>query len=271
MAEDKKAVNYVDKFRELTSKPISLQTELFLKSFIFDLNDDWKVVETLEKQFRARLRDANEGKDDLNPVMAADFLQKNGLERTALERKEEIKDIDLDQNDRIAFIEYLLLHFKVMILKAYYKRHEQNCPHDFSRGGIGVTGVGAELLEELFTMPMGLDPELEAAIEEFTAQKNARLEKMKQLEDTAAKGGVKGLAAVNEIKQIESQDTTWLNRMEITLNAAKKRASKNSGAEALAAKQAKEEAEARAKQEASRAKLKAKTALWEQGQNLNST
>ena len=34
-------------------------------------------------------------------------------ERTALQRKEEIKDIDLDFNDRICFIEYLLLHYKV--------------------------------------------------------------------------------------------------------------------------------------------------------------
>lgn len=263
MAEEKKGVNFVERFRELTAAPISSQTELFLKSFIFDLGDEWKIVEKLESLFRKRLNDAAEGKDDLNPVMAADFLQKNGLERTAKERKEEIADIDLDNNDRIAFIEYLLLHFKVMILKAYYKRIGVDCPHDLSKGGIGVTGVGAELLEELFTMPEGLDAELEAAIEAFTATKNARLAKLKTLEEAAAKGGVKGLAAQNEIKQMEAQDTTEMNRLEITLNAAKRRAGKHSGDAALQAKKRQEEEEARKKQAESRAKLKAKTALWE--------
>lgn len=66
----------------------------------------------------------------------ADFLQKHGLERTALQRKQEVifaffviawsasvplsyrcgvqtEDIDLDFNGRIAFIEYLLLHYSM--------------------------------------------------------------------------------------------------------------------------------------------------------------
>jgi hypothetical protein len=145
--------------------------EFFLKSFIFDLGDDWKNVLTLQKEFGKRLKDAGkqtsvqlvplgerrvqcfgqeqrslfvvaactgEGKDDLNPVMAADFLQKRGLERTALQRKEEIKDIDLDSNDRIAYLEYLLLHYKVMILNAFYKRIAKTNPFDMSKGGIGA-------------------------------------------------------------------------------------------------------------------------------------
>lgn len=252
-----------EKFKELTQKPLDDQVEFFLKSFIFDLGDNWKKINELSKLFRARLRDANEGREDLNPIMAADFLQKNGLERTALQRKEEIKDIDLDNNDRIAFIEYLLLHFKIMILQAYYKRHEQNCPHDFSNGGIGVTGIGGELLEELFTMPMGLDPELEAAIEEFTAKKKAQEAKLNDLHTKAANGGVKGLAAANEIKQMEAADSTEMNRIEITLNAAKRRAATHSGDAALAKKKHQEEEEAKKKQEETKAKLKARAAMFE--------
>ena len=49
------------------------------------------------------------------------------------------------------------------------------------------------LLDELFTLPVGLDPELERAIEEFTAKKKQRESKMKDLNERAAAGGVKGL------------------------------------------------------------------------------
>lgn len=54
------------------------------------------------------------GKEDLNVIQAADYLQKNGIERTAIQRKEEVNDIDLDSNGRICLIEYYLLHYKVM-------------------------------------------------------------------------------------------------------------------------------------------------------------
>eukprot|EP01006_Ploeotia_vitrea_P034936 TRINITY_DN65818_c9_g3_i1.p1 TRINITY_DN65818_c9_g3~~TRINITY_DN65818_c9_g3_i1.p1 ORF type:complete len:274 (-),score=182.08 TRINITY_DN65818_c9_g3_i1:935-1756(-) len=251
------------KFEELTKGDLGDQAEYFLKSFIFDLGDQWKVVSELQSEFRKALADSGEGEPDLNPVMAADFLQKHGRERTALERKEEVSDIDLDNNGRIALLEYLLLHFKVMVLTAYFKRVEKDCPYDLTQGGRGVTGVGPLLLAELFTLPIGLDPELEAAIEAFTAQKRAREEKLSALEEKAAKGGVKGMAAKNEIKQLESQDLTDMNRIEITLNAAKRRSAKSSGDVALAKKKKAEEDAKKAALEAGRNKLKAKAALWE--------
>ncbi len=71
-----------DRFKALAVVSIDDQVEFFLKSFIFDLGDNWKDINTLEKAFRKRISDANEGKQDLNPIMAADFLQKSGIERT---------------------------------------------------------------------------------------------------------------------------------------------------------------------------------------------
>lgn len=251
-------------FQDLTKMPIEHQSEFFLKSFIFDLGDNWKDISSLEKEFRKRVADSNEGKPDLNPVMAADFLQKHGQERTALERKEEVQDIDLDNNGRIAFAEYLLLHYKIMILTAYYKRTGEEIKEDLSHGGKGVTGVGLKLLDEFFTLPVGLDPELERAIEEFTAKKKAREAKLQDLEDKAAKGGVKGMAAANEIKQMENEDSTDMNRIELTLNAAKKRGQKSSGDEALAKKKHEEEEIAKKKQEEAKAKLAAMKARFEQ-------
>jgi hypothetical protein len=155
-------------------------------------------------------------------MQASDFLQKNGKERTGLQRKEEVRDIDLDNNDRIAFIEYLLLHFKAMILSAYFKRTNDHNPFDLSEetnpSAIGITGIGHQLLDELFTLPVGLPAELIAAIEEFTAKKQSRETRLKTLEKQAENGGVKGLAAKNEIEQMNAEDQTSMNRLEITLN-----------------------------------------------------
>jgi hypothetical protein len=158
----------------------------------------------------------------------------------------------------------MLLHFKVMILQEYYKRTGETCREDLSKGGIGITGVGYKLLEELYTFPIGLDPELERAIEEFTAKKKAREAKVRELTEKAAQGGVKGLAAKNEIDQMEAQDTTEMNRLEITLNAAKKRSAKSSSEVALQQKKKAEEAEKKKKDEEQKARLKAKAAMFDQ-------
>jgi len=134
MADEK----LVERFTELVAKPVDDQAEFFLKSFIFALDSNWKEIPRLSKVYKDYLKQTGEDREDLNAAQAADFLQKNGKTRTAIERREEIADIDLDNNDRIAFTEYLLLHFKVMILKEYYKRHQKSPEEDLSRDGIGT-------------------------------------------------------------------------------------------------------------------------------------
>eukprot|EP00470_Lotharella_oceanica_P003789 CAMPEP_0170171552 /NCGR_PEP_ID=MMETSP0040_2-20121228/4715_1 /TAXON_ID=641309 /ORGANISM="Lotharella oceanica, Strain CCMP622" /LENGTH=319 /DNA_ID=CAMNT_0010411675 /DNA_START=26 /DNA_END=985 /DNA_ORIENTATION=- len=253
--------NLSSKFDALVLKDTDGQMEFFLKSFIFELGDNWKEVCELSKKFKKYLKDQSE-KKDLNHVQASDFLQQNGKTRTGLERKKECKDIDLNSDGRICFIEYLLLHYKCMILKAYYKRTEKPVEEDLSNDGVGVTGVGPKVLEELFTLPLGLDPKLIAAIEEFTAKKRKREAKMAKLEKKAAKGGVLGKAAKNEIEQMMSQDLTAMNRIELTLMAAKKKGARKSGEEALEAKKKAEEKKKADKLAAGRNKMASMAAMW---------
>jgi len=197
-----------EQFEILCKKPIEDQTEFFLKSFIFALGDDWKEVPRLSSVFRKYVHDAGEGKDDLNEVQASDFLQHNGLTRTAIQRKNELADIDLDQNKRISFIEYMLLHFKVMILKEYFKRLEKTPTMKLENetSAVGLVGVGVLLLDELFTLPIGLPPELVEAIEKFTETVRTKENRFKELRQKASGGGVKGMAAQNEIIQMEKED-----------------------------------------------------------------
>lgn len=253
----------LEKFNNLVASSIDDQSEFFLKSFIFALEENWKEVPQIATKFKKTLTEAGESGEQMNEATAASFLQANGRTRTALQRRDEIRDIDLDDNKQISFIEYLLLHYKGMILSEYYKRMEQTPTENLENFAIGVTGVGEKLLDELFTLPVGLDPALERAIEEFTATKKARETRLKDLEAKASQGGVKGIAAKNEIAQMASEDVTEMNRMEISLNSAKKRGAKQSGEVALAEKKKVEEEEQKKKLEDGRNAMKNRAALWE--------
>jgi hypothetical protein len=238
-------------------------------------------VSIIATNFKKYLGEQNESKD-LDPVQANDFLQKNGKVRTAIQRKEELDDIDLDKNGRIGLTEYLLLHYKIMILQEYFKRHEMEPTVSLENDGIGLKGVvsvfhydighhatnnlhmkGDMLLEELFTMPMGINPEIEEAIAAFMADKRAKEQKMSDLEAKSAQGGVKGLAAKNELAQMMAADSTEENKTELTLKAAQRRASKYSAADQLEKQKKQEQQMAEQKRRASRANLAMKAAMFE--------
>ena len=222
-------------------------------------------------------------------MQASNFLQKHGVTRTASERTAEIKDIDFNSDNRISFLEYVILQYKAMILKQFYERNEDDPVEDLSNGAVGVVGVGDKLLDELFTLVgKALDPEIEAALEEMTRKKKAQAAKLKELEERAAAGkmqhdyvklmiiimvyvgGVKGKAAANEIVQLKQQDPTEFNRLEITLNAAKRKALKSSGDVALSKKKKMEADSEKKKLQASRERLAAKAALFNSQEKVNS-
>lgn len=266
LKKKKQSASLAAKFDAAVATDTDAQCELFMKSFIFTLGDEWKTVVELSKSFANFV--ASAGSDnDCSCIQAAHFLQKNGKTRTGIQRKQELKDVDLNSDNRICFLEYLLLHYKAMILRAHYERTEKTCPFDLSGDGVGVVGCGPQLLEELFTFPGGLPADLQRALDEFFATKRAKAAKLKKLAKKALLPGVKGLTAKNEIAQINAQGVTEMNRLEITLNAAKRRAMRKGGggnaADVLAAKQKKEKAAAAKARKDARAKLKARAAMFD--------
>ncbi|XP_049848443.1 uncharacterized protein LOC126315242 [Schistocerca gregaria] len=259
------ANQYADKFAELINKSVDEQTEFFLRSFIFELGDNWVEIPRLATNFKNYIKTLGTGGNMLNYTQVSDFLQKEGQARTSYQRKAELVDIDIDANNVLSITEIFLLLYKILILKAYYKRTGETPKHDLSGNPTEITCIGNELLDELFTLPIGLDPELEKAISDFMQRKKSREDKIGQLEEASqAEEGVKSLRAKNELAQLLAEDTTWINREELTLNAARKKTAKNSGDEALKAKRQKEEEELKQKQEASRNKLKSMASRFEQ-------
>lgn len=280
------AERYRADFDALMESSIDDQLEFFLKKFIFMLGDDWKQVVKLSNTFQNYLDDHAE-KADLDAAQAADLLQKQNGTRTAIERRAELRDVDLNNDDRIGFTEFLLLTYKVDIMREFFtQRPHLTCPAhlDLTEGasGVGVTGVGEILLTALFHVPTGLaiDPALLAAIDAFMARKKARDTQVKTLTERSTLPGVKGLAAKNELFQLTSADTTEMNRAELTLNAAKRKALREAAKAggvptedaqeqerkrnaALAERKAAEEQLKQDKAKQSRNKLKARAAMFE--------
>ena len=101
--------SFETKFSQLCESSIAEQTEVFLQSFVLSLGDEWKTVLTLKKSFES----FGDGDVMMEMAQASVFLQQHGAKRTALQRREELRDIDLDGNGKISFIEMLLLQYKV--------------------------------------------------------------------------------------------------------------------------------------------------------------
>jgi len=193
---------------------------------VFALGEDgYNEVYDLEHKFKEALKH-DDGKPTLSQAGAADFLQHLGATRTAKQRKDELADVDVNGDGRCSFIEFLLLHYKVMILNEYFKRKGVEPDVDLGDNGIGLTGVGDRLCEELYAPPPGLDPDLDEKMKTFATEQATRAEKIAALEAVVAEGGVKGMGAKTELDKMQHDDTSAINALEARIAAAIKKSQK---------------------------------------------
>jgi len=194
--------------------------------FVFTLGEDgYHEVNELQVKYQDALKH-DDGKPALSAAGAADFLQKLGKTRTATQRKQELADVDANGDGRCSFIEFLLLHYKVMILQEFFKRKGTEADVDLGNEGIGLIGVGDRLVEEIYAPPPGLDPELDKMMQTFALEQQTRAETLKKLEEQVAEGGVKGMGAKTQLEKLQHEDSAHLNALEARIAAAIKKSTK---------------------------------------------
>jgi hypothetical protein len=216
-----------EKFQELTKKSIEDQGAFFAHRFAFRLGAPryWEV-KMLQTKFKDFLKNDDGKADSMSPAVAADFFQKVGTVRTAMQRKAELADVDVNQDGRTSFIEYLVLHFKIMILEEFFARKGEAPDVDMANNGVGLTGVGERLIEELFAPPQGVDPELERMMKEYSVNRATKAHEIADLEAIVQAGGVKGMAAKTKLESAKHEDTASLNAIQARIAAAIKKADK---------------------------------------------
>lgn len=160
------------------------------------------VVLEIGSNFKKYLRGSD--LSDLEEDRAHLFLEKRGETLTVATLREYLREIDLDNNHRVAFLEYALWRYKKGVL---------------------------DFFKELATPKAGGGAALQAAIDAYRkilAVREAREAKMEALAEAAKAGGVKGNTALQELKIMQSEDELAARKAEITAGAAKRKAEKNS-------------------------------------------
>jgi len=195
---------------------------------------------------------------ELDEFTAHLFLERKGEPLTVAALRLHLNEIDLDKNRNVSFIEYIIWKYK-KTLDDMFKV---------------APGASAEMLAQL--------DQAISNFQEVLSVRRAREAKMAELERVAALGGVKGMAAKNQIDQMRQEDLLAQNKREVTSEAKKLKAQKiverenRKGEEEARAREkalqeetkrleaeriAKEEADRKAKED-SKTRLKAKAALW---------
>jgi hypothetical protein len=248
--------DYQAKFKEVTALNIDGQAKFFLTRFVLDFQGNFEEILDLAEDFKKFANDeknTNCPKDrEMNEFVAHLFLERKGETLTVKALRDYLTEIDLDKNNNVAFIEYALWKYKKTLAELFKP-----------------SGASPELIE-------ALNKAIEA-FQQALAIRKVREEKMAELERTAALGGVKGMAAKNQLDQMKAEDVLAQNKREINSAAAKRKAQKavdnddgsaarekalKEEAERLEAERiAKEEADRKAKAD-SRDRLKAKASLW---------
>jgi len=236
---------FKQRFQELTQKTTDEQQKFFQQRFVFLLADRYWEVADLRKTFDEMIKrddDIAKAKGSLSQHVAGDFLTKTGHTRTALQRKAELADVDMNNDGRTSFIELLLLHFKTLILTEFFRRQDTEPDVDLSNDGVGLTGVGDRLIEELYAPPQGVDPELEKMMKQFSQEHARRKKEVADLEEVVAQGGVKGMAAKGELEKLKHRDESDMHAIEARIAAAIKKAEKKT-IEEMARRESEAEAE----------------------------
>jgi len=243
------------KFKEITALSTDEQTKFFLKRFAADFIGSFQSILDLAGEF---LRYApSQDAPDLDEFQAHRFLEKKNETLTVVELRSYLKELDLDKNNKLAFIEYLL-----------YKNKKT--------------------LVELFTPPPGgPSPAALAALDEAittyqnVVNKKNTFEKRREelLKIIAEEKGIKKADAQKELDTIKGAYEINLQKDTMNARGAKARAQKavedsiknpdpelayREEAERTSCEQKQKEEEEEKKRKEARAALKAKTSLWEQ-------
>jgi len=184
----------------------------YKKQAIFFLNAYWteygEKAETIWDNVQlANEFDKKQGADGhaMDEFEAHRFLEKFGQTMTVVEMRKALKEIDIDTDNKMSLLEYFVYHYKCN-------------------------------LDTLMERPQGVNEDVEkaeAALEEVLAEIEKLEKKKTKLGTKAAKGGVKGKAAQNELDQIMASDPMPIRKALVSAQAAVRKAQKSPNLNAM--------------------------------------
>jgi len=233
-----------EKFREFTRMTYIEQSKAFLNAYWHEYEGEAENVWDWTHQFIELDIDKGKEGSDLDEFNAHRFLERLGETRTIKDLRDELRDIDMDFNKRMAIIEYLLFRNQKTIgdfvrrpqgentaevQHAQHALEEAQRSLEEAREAEGKAVIDAQIAEEKAELSAIAERELRAALSDLHEQEE-NYERTKQALTTRSEdpnlGVVQRNKAKNELSQLLAEDPLPLRRAKITTEAATKKAEK---------------------------------------------
>jgi len=101
-----------DQFKEFTGMTYAKQAQAVMNAYWDEIEGDAELLWDFTHQFFALDIDKGKEGSDLDEFNAHRFLEKLGETKTVKQMRDELKEIDMDFNKRMALVEYLLWRYK---------------------------------------------------------------------------------------------------------------------------------------------------------------
>lgn len=194
----------LEKFKAVTALGIHDQAVYFLREFVTDFAGNFEEVLNLAEEFKQYAPEG--GKDDVRELeedKAHLFLERRGETMTVKELRDALREIDVDMNNKVCFIEYCMFKYGKTLAQLFEDKPKSS----------------AELLRQL--------EEAIALHEAVLAKRKEEEDKMKELEEQSKGTGVKAMKAKAELEQMRVRSQTGQNMAEVRAAFKKKQAKKN--------------------------------------------
>jgi len=190
----------MDRFSTLGQEKYCDQLVFFLNAFWVECGADAEKIYGYYQGFLALDTRKDDG-CDLDEFYSHKFLENYGETLTALELRNAMRKIDINHDNRMCLLEYLLFRYEQAV-QELLNRPQQ------SEGAV----MTPELIKAL------------AALQTVRAEIRKIELKKAELEERGSKGGVKGNAAKQELFALLNTDPTELNAAVLTAEAAVRKA-----------------------------------------------
>jgi len=224
-----------DGLNSITSQSYALQAQFFLNAFWYECESEvencWKFVQSFQKLDNVKGKEGNE----LDEFWSHKFLESHGDTMTAIQMRNALKEIDIDCNKRMSFIEYALWKYKQTVKELLQR------PQGDNRAELEKAQAMLKAVQHAFDVAQkalaeaeadeaaaaAAKAELEVALAEVNAQQAAYDNTTADLKAKSEQGGqVAQNKAKAELAQHLNKPTLALSRARITQEAAVKKAEK---------------------------------------------
>jgi len=219
-----------EKFKNFTSINYIEQAKAFMNAYWFAVSNEVENIWNWTHQFIVLDHDNGKEGCDLDEFNAHRFMEKLGDTKTIRDLRDELRDIDMDFNKRMALIEYLLYRYKYTI-SDFVRRPQGGNSEELVKAQktLEIAQDALETARAAQEKAVQAEAELKAALDELHAQEDAYNTKKTELErisEDTSLGVVRRNKAKNELAQHLAEDPLPLRRAKLTTEAATKKAEK---------------------------------------------